>query len=68
MNTFPLAILEKAFETAAYRAYSDSISMYEAALIETPEIMLHISDEYTSSLLNHYSSKFKNIVVVCGYG
>lgn len=42
--------------------------MYEAALIECPDIMLSLSDEYMATLINKLSEKYKNIMVICGYG
>ena len=68
INTVPLGELEAVFEKVAFRSFMDDVSMMEAALIECPDIMLGLSDEYMASLLNRLSENHSNIVTVCGYG
>lgn len=68
INTVPLGELEAVFEKVAYRSFLDDIGMMEAALIECPDIMLGLSDEYMAALLNRLGETHSNIVTVCGYG
>jgi len=42
--------------------------MYEAAMIEVPDIILGLSDEYLAAMINKASEKYRNIMVICGYG
>ncbi len=37
-------------------------------MIECPELMIGLSDEYMAGLINKASEKYRNIMVICGYG
>ena len=68
MNTLPLGELETAFEKLAYRSFMDDLSMMDAAMIECPDLILGLSDEYMAGLLNRLGETHSNIVTVCGFG
>jgi len=68
INSVPLMELEKAFELVQYRAFADDCSPYEAALKEVPDLVLGLSDEYLASMIYKASEKYRNIMVICGYG
>jgi hypothetical protein len=55
INSYPLGELEKLFEKVAFRSFSDDITMSEAALIECPDILLTLSDEYMAAMVNKLS-------------
>jgi pheromone shutdown protein TraB len=42
--------------------------MMEAALIECPDLILGLSDEYMAGLINKMSESHRNIMVITGYG
>lgn len=62
--------LEEAFAQVAYSAHRDACSLYEASLVECPDIVLHHSDEYMAGVINRVSqnASSENIFVLCGYG
>lgn len=60
--------LESMLEKCFFRASLDGISLNQAALIECPDVMLGLSDEYMAALINKLSETHKNILVICGYG
>ena len=68
INSVPLLELEKAFEFVQYRSFADDCSAYEAALKEVPDLLLGLSDEYLASMIFKASEKYRNIMVICGYG
>lgn len=68
INTVTLTELERAYEKAVYRSYSEDMNLNEAALLECPEIVLGLSDEYMAGMINTLSEKNRNIMVICGYG
>jgi hypothetical protein len=59
---------EKAFELCHSHAFSNDCSLYEAALLACPELLLGLSDEYMAAMINKASEKYRNIMVICGYG
>lgn len=64
-----LVELEELFDEILFLSHKDSTNLHEAALRVCPDIMLHHSDEYMASLINHLSLEGKeNIFVICGYG
>lgn len=69
LTSIHLVELETLFEQIIHKAHYDSISLFDSALQVCPDVLLHDSDEYTASLINHLSQTGKtNIFVVCGYG
>ena len=69
LSEIHLTELEELFESIVFGAHLDSTSLYESALHVCPDVLLHHSDEYMASLINHLSINGKqNIFVVCGYG
>jgi hypothetical protein len=68
INRFTLTEFERAFEKVTYRAFSEDLSLYEAALLECPDLMLSLSDEYMAATVHKLSERFRNILVICGYG
>lgn len=68
INSYPLMELESMLEKSFYRASLDGISLSQAALLECPDVMLGLSDEYMAALINKLSETHRNILVICGYG
>jgi pheromone shutdown protein TraB len=68
INSYPLGELEKLFEKVAFRSFSDDITMSEAALIECPDILLTLSDEYMAAMVNKLSEKYRNLMIITGFG
>ena len=68
INSFTLIEFERIYEKVVYRAYANDISMIEAALIECPDILLSLSDEYMAGMINRLSESYRNILIICGYG
>ena len=60
--------LQKMLEAVAFRSYSDDLTMYEACLVEYPDMILSLSDDYMASLILKMSEQYRNILVLCGYG
>lgn len=67
INSFPLLDFEEAYEKVLYRSYANDTTLYEATMLETPDLALVQSDLYMSSLLAKLSEKYQNIMIVCGY-
>ena len=68
MNSYPLIELERILEKSLYRASLEGISVSQAALLECPDVMLGLSDEYMAAMINKLSETHRNILVICGYG
>ena len=68
VNSWTLTQMEEALQLILYRAYADDLTLYEAALIETPDILLQTTDEYMAALINKMAEQHKEIMVICGYG
>jgi pheromone shutdown protein TraB len=68
INSTPLLTLEAIFEKVCHRSFMDDIPMVEAALIEHPEMLLGLTDEYMGAMLGKLSETKSNIMVICGYG
>ena len=68
INSYTLLELERALEKIAYRSYADDLNFFDASLIECPDLMLSLSDDYMAALVNKLSEKYRNILVICGYG
>ncbi len=68
INSITLTELERTYEKVVYRSYADEMNLIEAALVECPEVILSMSDEYMASIINTLSENYRNIMVICGYG
>lgn len=68
INSYTLTELERCFEAIAYRAFTDGSPFYEAALLECPDLILSLSDEYMAAVVNKLSETHRNIMVICGFG
>ena len=68
INSYPLLELEELFHKVILKSYSDDLTLKEAALIECPDLILGLSDEYMATMVNKMSEKYRNILVITGYG
>jgi len=69
LTSWHLETLQEMFRDIAFYSHANFTSYYEAALVVHPDLMLHNSDVYMSSLINSLSLQGKqNIFVFCGYG
>ena len=58
INSFPLLELEECYAELLKYSHTNGISLYDAALMICPEIILSLSDEYMATLINKLSEKY----------
>lgn len=70
INTYSLLDMETQLNQILYDAYLNDQTLYQSAMLSSPDLLLSQSDEYMAALVNKLSEtgEYKNIMVLCGYG